>query len=136
MVRWPHRAMRILIDTHVVIWTFLVRKRISAKVRDLMQSTDSQIFVSAASAWEIAIKLRLGKLEFDEELLREFDNRISQIGWKSVPITSAHGVAAAALPRGHSDPFDRLLAAQTQIERLTLVSIDKQYLRLGVEPIW
>lgn len=92
--------------------------------------------VSAVSAWEIALKHRLGKLEFDTTFLSDFDARIGHFGFEPLALTSPHMVRGAQLESPHKDPFDRMLAGQALIENLTLVTKDAEFKSFGVSTIW
>ncbi|MFD8147691.1 type II toxin-antitoxin system VapC family toxin [Streptomyces sp. NPDC059708] len=112
--------MRLLLDTHVVLWWLADSAELSGEIKDLLD-TEPAVYVSAVSPWEIAIKQSLGKLTGPEDLAE----RVRDSQFTSLPITAGHGVRAGRLPQHHRDPFDRLLVAQAQIEGLTLVTRDK-----------
>jgi PIN domain nuclease of toxin-antitoxin system len=112
--------LRLLLDTHALLWALAEPKRLSTTAREAITSADSVVLASSASAWEIAIKRALGKLEAPADLEAVLD----QTGIETLPITVAHALAAGALPLLHSDPFDRMLVAQARIEGLTLVTRD------------
>ncbi len=94
-----------------------------------MAAPDNRVFVSAVTAWEIAIKHALGRLKFPIE---RFDEIMLRMGFDALPILSAHAIAAGALPRHHDDPFDRMLIAQARVERFVLVSSDQAVVRYDV----
>ena len=104
------------------IWAIGDAHRLDRRVQAAVASPRNKVFVSAATAWEIAIKQALGRLTFP---LDRFDDIIQRMGFEPLPIETAHGIAAGRLPRHHDDPFDRMLIAQAQQESLTLVSIDQ-----------
>ncbi len=112
--------MRLLLDTHVVLWWLADSAELSGEIKNLLD-TEPAVYVSAVSPWEIAIKQSLGKLTGPEDLAE----RVRDSQFTSLPITAGHGVRAGRLPQHHRDPFDRLLVAQAQIEGLTLVTRDK-----------
>jgi PIN domain nuclease of toxin-antitoxin system len=114
--------MRLLLDTHVFYWSFYERKRLSKKTLELIAGAEA-IYVSSASIWEIAIKVRLGKMNADPEEMLAY---IGESGFEELPIFSRHAVLVAQLPLYHSDPFDRLLIAQAISEPLRLVTSDAQ----------
>ena len=121
--------MRILLDTHVFIWATTDDIRLSPKARDLILAA-SEVYVSAVSIWEIAIKSSLGKIAADaEEMLRA----ITASGFRELPVRSAHAaqVAKLPLPIDHKDPFDRLLVAQSMIEPLVLLTADPKVVAYG-----
>lgn len=115
--------MKLLLDTHLLLWVAGTPKRLSTKARALIDSAESYLFFSAASLWEIAIKRGLGRDDFqvDARLLRRglLDN-----GYGELSINSEHVIAIDSLPPIHKDPFDRLLVAQAMIEGITLLTAD------------
>jgi len=115
--------VRLLLDTHLLLWAAGRPDRLPAAVRTLLNDTDNTLLFSAASLWEIAIKRGLGRDDFqvDPRLLRRelFDN-----GYGEISITSEHAVAVDLLPPIHKDPFDRFLIAQATIEGITLLTGD------------
>lgn len=115
--------MKFLLDTHVLLWAAGEPTRLSADSRRLINSADNELFFSAASLWEVAIKRGLGRKDFqvDARLLRRglLDN-----GYSELPIMSEHAVAIDGLPPIHRDPFDRLLVAQATMEGITLLTVD------------
>ena len=113
--------MRLLIDTPVLVWAVSRPEHLGAPARAALESPDNTVLVSAASAWEIAIKRALGRLTFPLEI---FDRVLDEAGFEHLPILAAHAIEAGALPRHHADPFDRLLIAQARVEGLTLVTDD------------
>lgn len=112
--------MRLLLDTHVVLWWLDDSPELSGDIKDLLD-TEPAVYVSAVSAWEIAIKQSLGKLDGPEDLAE----RVRDSQFTSLPITAGHGVRAGRLPVHHRDPFDRILVAQAQTEGMTLLTRDK-----------
>lgn len=115
--------MKFLLETHLLLWIAGDTKRLSAKARKLITEPTSELFFSAASLWEIAIKRGLGRDDFkvDARLLRRglLDN-----GYREIPIGSEHAVAIDSLPPIHKDPFDRMLIAQAMVEGITLLTSD------------
>ncbi|MDD5365795.1 MAG: type II toxin-antitoxin system VapC family toxin [Gallionellaceae bacterium] len=115
--------MKLLLDTHLLLWAAGLPERLSAQARRLIEAADSELFFSAASLWEIAIKRGLGREDFqvDVRLLRRglLDN-----GYSELPIGSEHAVAVDSLPAIHKDPFDRILVAQAMLEGITLITSD------------
>lgn len=111
----------LLLDTQVVLWALSGHRRLSREARRLIDQRD--VFVSAASIWEIAIKASLGKLDADPAVVRE---ALAPSGFDELPVTGTHAAHVAALRPHHRDPFDRLLVAQSEIEGLTLLTADTQ----------
>ena len=101
-------------------------ERVTPKLRRLLGQPGEDVFVSAATAWEIATKARIGKFKTPKALLRDFVEAIEMLGFLPLPITLQHGHEAGQLPGAHRDPFDRMLAAQARAEDLTLVSADPE----------
>nr|WTB33293.1 type II toxin-antitoxin system VapC family toxin [Streptomyces sp. NBC_00830] len=112
--------MRLLLDTHVILWWLDDSSELSGEVKDLLD-TEPSVYVSAVSAWEIAIKQSLDKLDGPEDLAE----RVRDSQFTPLPITAGHGVRAGRLPAHHRDPFDRILIAQAQTEGMTIVTRDK-----------
>ena len=115
--------MKLLLDTHLLLWAASAPDRLSADARSLIQETENELFFSAASIWEIAIKSRLGLDDFavDPRLLRRglLDN-----GYGEIAVSSEHAVAIDTLPDIHKDPFDRILVAQAASEGIILLTSD------------
>jgi PIN domain nuclease of toxin-antitoxin system len=121
--------MRILLDTHLFIWAVADHPRLTGEARGLIEGA-SEVYVSAASIWEIAIKSKLGKIEADPE---EMAAAIDASGFSELPVSSRHAAQVARLPfnEAHKDPFDRLLVAQSMIEPLVLLTADPQLTSYG-----
>jgi PIN domain nuclease of toxin-antitoxin system len=128
--------MGALLDTHTLIWWVAGDKRISVKLRQRLARPNEDVYVSAASAWEIATKVRIGKLKAPRALLQDFVESVEMLGFVELPITLRHGYEAGQLPGAHRDPFDRVLAAQARAEGLALVSCDPAFETLGVKTLW
>jgi PIN domain nuclease of toxin-antitoxin system len=115
--------MKLLLDTHLLLWAAGEPRRLSKAARALIDNPDNELLFSAASLWEVAIKRGLGRKDFkvDARLLRRglLDN-----GYRELPILSDHVVATESLPLIHTDPFDRILVAQATVEGITLLTID------------
>lgn len=129
--------MKLLLDTHALLWWWVDDPQLSAAARRLIQSADSEVLVSAASAWEVATKQRLGKLPgLPADLCAKWLMLLQADGFLSLDITTDHALKAGKLNGEHRDPFDRMLAAQAQAEEATLVSSDAALKSLGCELIW
>jgi PIN domain nuclease of toxin-antitoxin system len=128
--------MGVLLDTHALIWWVEGDERITPKLRRMLGQPGEDVHVSAATAWEIATKARIGKLRTPKALLRNFVDAIQLLGFLALPITLRHGYDAGQLAGVHRDPFDRMLAAQARAEDLALVSCDPAFGALGVETVW
>lgn len=118
--------MRLLLDTHVFLWLESEPEKIASPVRTALADADNELYVSAASGWEIAIKYAVGKLKLPSKPLVYVPSRISRGGFGHLDISMEHVLAIGALPPLHDDPFDRLLIAQAQIDGMTLVTADER----------
>jgi len=128
--------MSFLLDTHALLWALMEPEKLSLKALEAIQNPDSHLFVSSASAWELSIKHALGKLEGAEAVLEDFSGHLERLQAEVLTITLPHALKAGALPRHHRDPFDRMLIAQTGLERLTLISSDEAFDRYDVRVLW
>jgi PIN domain nuclease of toxin-antitoxin system len=128
--------VRLLLDTHALLWWYSDDPALPSSCRKLIAKSDGSIFVSAASAWEIATKFRLGRLESASELVQDFGGYLDRESFLSLPVSFEHGIRAGMLPGPHRDPFDRMLIAQAEIEMLFIVSNDKVFDRYGVRRVW
>ena len=128
------RTLKLLLDTQVIYWLFFERKRLGSKVQAAISEAEA-VYVSLVSFWEIAIKVRAGKMDAGVLLANGPDALVS-FGYKSLGIEYRHIATTMSLSLHHRDPFDRLLIAQAKVERLTIVSRDKTFDRYEVKRIW
>ena len=128
--------MRLLLDTHAFFWWFSGSSRLSRPARQAIADDDNDVMVSAASAWEIATKHRIGKLPNAEALALDIGGAIAGQNFEELPITVEHAVRAGSLPGPHRDPFDRMLIAQALSGNLVLVSIELLFDNYGVRRLW
>ena len=128
--------MKALLDTQIFLWWITADSRLSHKVRELVANTANELFVSAASGWEMAIKARLGKLKLPADPATFVAKQLALNAIKSLPVEMGHALRVYSLPKYHRDPFDRLLVAQAQIEGLSIVTADAQIARYPVKCIW
>jgi PIN domain nuclease of toxin-antitoxin system len=128
--------MRLLLDTNVLIWWVNSKRRFPAAAEAILTDPASQLLVSPVSAWEIALKRRLGKLDFDGAFLQNFDASVRNLGFETIGITSQHMVRGAELKAEHKDPFDRMLAGQALVEGLAVVTADPAFQTLGAKVVW
>ena len=128
--------MKLLLDTHTVVWWWTDDARIPAAARDAIAEATNLVYVSAVSAWEIATKNRLGKWPGVERLVEDFPALLRKSRFVPLPISVEHARLAGTLDFAHRDPFDRMLIAQARIEKATLVSADAVFRTLGLAPIW
>jgi PIN domain nuclease of toxin-antitoxin system len=128
--------LRFLLDTHTLLWASFDEDALSPKARQVIRTPGSEMIVSAATAWEIATKFRLGKLNFAQELVEDFIPLVTAAGYTLLPVSAEHALRAGRLPGEHKDPFDRMLAAQAIHEDLTLLSNDANLDLFGVRREW
>jgi PIN domain nuclease of toxin-antitoxin system len=128
--------VRLLLDTHALLWWVTDAPDLSRRARAAIAAPGNECLVSAATAWELAIKVSLGRLEVSGGLERFLAEQLAVNRFRALPIEVAHAVRVARLPFHHRDPFDRLLAAQALEEGAALVSADKVLSRYGVRRIW
>jgi PIN domain nuclease of toxin-antitoxin system len=112
--------MRLLIDTHIFLWWDRQLRRLSRPLRAAIEDEDNEIYLSAASVWEIAVKRTLGKLNFGGTIV----DAVADLGFGILPVTGTHAEHAGGLPRHHNDPFDRLIIAQAYLEGMVLGTQD------------
>ena len=123
---------RLLVDSHVLLWHVLDDPRLGPRPTALIEADDAEVMVSTASLWEIAIKAALGKLEAPDDL----PERVEPMGFELLQVTAEHAWRVRSLPHLHGDPFDRLLIAQAQIERMPIVSVDSVFDSYDVTVVW
>ncbi len=119
--------MRILLDTHAWLWMLMAPERFSKRGRKLVESESNELVLSAVSAWEISVKHALGKLKLTGKPESVIPDLMLQTLVIALPVTHAHALRAGNLPSHHRDPFDRLLIAQAQLERLPMLTADPQF---------
>ncbi len=126
--------MRLLVDTHVVIWATVAPERLSARAREAIEALDNDLVVSAATAYELEFKRErdpvIGRMPLDLERL------FASLGFTWLAVTAAHASTAGRLPRHHGDPIDRILVAQALAEGMALLSADRRLPAYGAEVIW
>ena|SRR5437764_6846073 len=128
---------RLMLDTHVLLWALTEPARLSEQIRDLAVNRRVELFVSAASAWEIAAKQRLGKLPQAEVLVRAYRQHLARLEVESIPVTDEHSFLAGSMEWDHRDPFDRMIAAQCMVASLPLATADEAFQTLaGVQVLW
>lgn len=128
--------MRLLLDTHTLLWWFSDDPALPVSCRRLIAQSESSVFVSAVSAWEISTKFRLGKLPSASDLVQDFGGYLTRDRFQNLPLSSDHGVRAGLLPGPIRDPFDRMLIAQAEAEKLFIVSNENVFDQYGVHRIW
>ena len=129
-------ALELLLDTHALLWWLAEPDRLSPEAQAAIAEPANGVHVSAASGWEIATKVRLGKLPAARELLDDLPGLLADQGVQLLPITLQHGLHAGSYTIAHRDPFDRLLAAQAELAMLTLVSVDPALQAFPCRLLW
>ena len=128
--------MRLLLDTHALVWWFTDDSKLSSTVRQIIADPGSVILVSAASAWEIATKFRLGKMPSVSLIVSDIEGYVRAEGFLPLPVTLRHAQMAGGLPGPLRDPFDRMLIAQALEEGSTLASNETAFDRYGISRTW
>lgn len=128
--------MRLLLDTHALLWWLAGDTQLAPAARAAIQDSANAVYVSAASAWEVATKVRIGKLPGAASLAQDFAEVIEGQDFLPLSITMQHGQRAGNLPGTHRDPVDRMLVAQAQAENLILVSSEEVFDQFGVTRLW
>lgn len=128
------RKVRVLLDTHVLVWYLEGNANLSRPQRELIVKAETEVFVSTASLWEIAIKTSIGKLK----ITRSLTDILQQLSFQSIDIlhiAPGHVLQVATLPFHHRDPFDRMIIAQSKVEFLPIITLDKEFAAYGVKTI-
>lgn len=128
--------MRALLDTHAFLWWITDDPRLSPRVHKIIGEGENELFLSAASGWEIAFKAQLGRLQLSGDLVGFISQQLHLNAIQSLPIQMSHALHVHTLPGLHRDPFDRLLVAQSQLENLPILTADPQIARYSVTTIW
>ena len=128
--------MKALLDTHALLWWLFDDSRLSQAAKAIIADPESDILVSAASAWEIATKYRIGKLPDATPAVEQLAQVLRQERFQELPVTLQHALAAGLLPGPHRDPFDRMLMAQSQIEDLPVVTNDPVFAQYDCQVAW
>ncbi|MEM1033264.1 MAG: type II toxin-antitoxin system VapC family toxin [Myxococcota bacterium] len=128
--------MSFLLDTHALLWWLFDDPKLSPTVRTILEEPTHPVWVSSASAWEIATKHRIGKLPSVAVLVTDIAGYVRKAGFRELPVRLAHAQLAGGWKQPHRDPFDRMLAAQAHLENLTLLSMDPALAGFGVRVTW
>ncbi|MDZ7670223.1 MAG: type II toxin-antitoxin system VapC family toxin [Gammaproteobacteria bacterium] len=128
--------MGLLLDTHALLWWWTDDANLPASARRMILDESNEILVSAASAWEIATKARLGKLTGVPGVLDRFSQLITADGFSPLPVTHVHALRAGSYDQTHRDPFDRMLAAQSELEAVPLLTRDPAFRQFSIETAW
>lgn len=128
--------MRLLLDSHALLWTVTSDSRLSRKAEAALADISNEVFVSAATVWELTTKYRIGKLDGAAPLVQHIESSLRRLGFHGLPISIDHAHKAGLLIGEHKDPFDRMLIAQALLEDLTLVSNEKLFDQFRVQRLW
>jgi len=128
--------MRLLLDTHTFLWWVADDPRLSKKACEVIGNGKNQLFLSAASGWEIAIKAKLGRLQMPNDPERFIPEQMALNTIENLPVILSHALHVYTLPDYHRDPFDRLLISQAQLEGLPILTADPQISQYSVEVVW
>ena len=128
--------MRLLLDTHAFLWWLNDSPKLSATARNAIADADNDIMVSAVTGWECAVKFRLKRLPEAEQFLVRPDEVLRRAGMEALPVNIAHAIRSGSYPGKHRDPFDRMLAAQAELEGMVLVTTDKSLAEFPIQTLW
>ena len=128
--------MRLLLDTHALLWWLFDDPKLPTTAREVIGAPANDVYVSAASAWEISTKHRLGKLPEAGDVATDIKRYIREARFRDLPISVEHARMAGALPGPHRDPFDRMLIAQAQLDQLHVVSRDPVFADYAIPVVW
>jgi len=128
--------LRALLDTHAFLWWIADDSRLSDGAREIIAEGSNEIFFSSASAWELAIKSRLGRLRMPADFQRFVTDQVDLNGFSVLPVQLSHALRVHSLPVHHKDPFERMLIAQVEVEDIPLISRDRSLDAYGVRSLW
>lgn len=128
--------MRALLDTHSYLWWVTGDPRLSDRVREVIEDGRNEVLLSVASAWELAIKSALGRLDLSEPIDELLPDSLARNGFRPLAVELPHALRVARLPPIHTDPFDRMIVAQAQVEDLPILTSDPAITRYAVDTIW
>ena len=129
-------SQRLLLDTHVLLWSLSAADRISSRARRAMERPGTKLAASVVSVWEIVMKHQARKLNLRTGLTEFISQILYRSPWAIVPVFAEHLLALAGVPQIHPDPFDRLFIAQALHEKMTIVTADEQFEKYGIRTIW
>ena len=128
--------MKYLLDTHAFLWFVSDDNKLSPRAKAIIKDHNNEIYFSAASAWEISIKIRLGRLTMEEDLEPFIVAQLAENNFQTIAITIFHSIYTSKLPEIHKDPFDRMIIAQSKAENMSLISKDKNIKKYKVPVVW
>ncbi len=129
-------SLAYLLDSHALLWWWFDPDRLSGAVRSLLSDSENQVLVSAASVWELSLKHHQGKLPELASAIADLPGLLQADGFEALPISLAHGIRAGGYSQPHRDPFDRMLAAQAELDRLVLLTADPQLSTFPCQTLW
>ncbi|MFT4234850.1 MAG: type II toxin-antitoxin system VapC family toxin [Microbacterium sp.] len=125
-----------MLDTHTLLWWFTDSVELSARARALILDEANEMWVSVASAWEISTKSRIGKLPHVPDVVRDYASLVSRNGFRALDITPTQALHAGSIAHAHKDPFDRMIATQSILEKTPVITRDPQIAALGASTVW
>jgi len=125
-----------LLDSHALLWWWFEPDRLPSAVVNVLQNSGTPVHVSAASVWELSLDHHRGRLPQLQDAIGDLDGLLKADGFRNLPISPAHGLRAGAFAQAHRDPFDRMLAAQAELEQLVLLTADPQLAAFPCEILW
>jgi PIN domain nuclease of toxin-antitoxin system len=128
--------MKYLLDTHAFLWFVTDDNRLSSKAKSIIQDSNNEIYFSAASAWEISTKTKLGRLKLGRNLESFIIEQLTENSFGPLAITVSHSLYTEKLPQIHKDPFDRIMISQTKVENMVLITRDKEIREYKVSTVW
>jgi len=128
--------MKYLLDTHAFLWFVTDDNRLSSKAKSIIQDSNNEIYFSAASAWEISIKTKLGRLKLGRNLESFIIEQLTENSFGPLAITVSHSLYTEKLPQIHKDPFDRIMISQSKIENMVMITRDREIREYKVSTVW
>ena len=128
--------MNYLLDTHVFLWFASDDIKLSPAAKEIIENGKNKIYLSAASVWELSIKIIIGKLKLKKDLSKFIAENIAEYGYIPITVTIPHALAVAKLPEIHKDPFDRMLVAQASVEKMKIITSDDYICKYNVKTVW
>ena len=128
--------MKYLLDTHAFLWFVSEDSRLSSKAKSIIKTRNNDVYFSAASVWEMSIKIRLGRLTIEDDLEPFIVKQLAENSFNALSVTIFHSIYSSKLPEIHKDPFDRMIIAQSQVEDMHLISKDKNIKKYKVPVVW
>ena len=128
--------MNLLLDTHTFLWFIAGDSSLSKAARSAIEDLNNNLYLSVASVWEIAIKVSIDKLELSEPFETFIPEQLAENGIELLDISVEHAAQIVSMPFHHRDPFDRLIAAQANVEKMTLLSVDEVFDSYGINRLW